>query len=416
MASTLPSSKVGSAFILDGGMTPLAEKIHFEASAIEVRVAQGLGGLIGLEKDWNALLATQAETTFAQSYAWQMACVRHLPGAVENVHFFSFFVDGRVVGIIPLQRVLHSIGGVQLWLWALPSHPHISLVDPLIAPGVKAALLVERLCETLNQPGSLAWHGLHLHKLADNSAFQRSLLAERPSLSLVEKMGQSMHFDCRDIDTAMRNCSTSFRRNLRRQRKKLEQHGQVSFSLARHGPELEAAFNDFIRLEASGWKGEEGKASAIRLHPYLMSFYTDLRDGFGWEDGCHIFLLKLDGVAIAAQFCLFAGSTLSIQKIAYDQTWHAEAPGSLLMRETLDYACADPAIHQLSLVTAPAWAKGRWNPACIDVWEINVFNGRPRGLLAGALRWGQRRFSQPWQKIRQQLTRIASPQAAKGEN
>lgn len=416
MESTLQSSKVGSAFILDDVVRPATEKIHLEASAIEVRVAQGVGGLMGLEKAWNALLASQPETTFAQSYAWQMACVRHLPGAVQNVHFFSFFVDGRVVGIIPLQRVQHSLGRIPLWLWSLPSHPHISLVDPLIAPGIKGALLIQRLCETLNQPGSLSWHGLHLPNLADSSAFQRSLLADRSRLTMVEKMGQSMHFDCRDIDTAMRNCSTSFRRNLRRQRKKLEQHGRVTFSLARSGPELEAAFADFIRLEASGWKGEEGKGSAIRLHPYLMSFYTELRDGFGWEDGCHIFLLKLDGVAIAAQFCLFAGNTLSMQKIAYDQTWQAEAPGNLLMRETLDYACADPAIHQLSLVTAPAWAKGRWNPECSDVWEINVFNGRPRGLLAGAVRWGKRRFGEPWEKIRHQLTRHTSPQAAQGEN
>ena len=416
MESTLQPGKVAPAFVLDSAPPSVAKKRSLEASAIDVRVTQGVAGLMGLERDWNTLLASQLETSFSQSFAWQMACVRHLPGAVQDVHFFSFYADGRVIGIFPLRRVLHSVGGISLWLWALPTHAHISLIDPLIAPDIDAAPLIHRLSEALNQRGSLPWHGLHLPNLPGNSALLRSLLAHRPAMSMIENMGQSMYFDCRDIETAMRNCSSAFRRNLRRQRKKLEQHGKVTLSLARRGPELEAAFIDFLRLEASGWKGEEGKGSAIRLHPYLMGFYTELRDGFGWEDGCHIFLLKLDGVAVAAQFCLLAGGTLSIQKIAYDQTWQAEAPGSLLMRETLDYACADPTIHRLSLVTAPNWAKGRWNPECIDVQEIHVFNRRPRSLLAAALRWGKHRFAEPWQKIRQQLTRTAPPQAPKGEN
>ena len=118
-----------------------------------------------------------------------------------------------------------------------------------------------------------------------------------------------------------------------------------------------------------------------------------MRDGFGWEDCCLIALLKLDGVAIAAQFCLLAGSTLSIQKIAYDEAWHAEAPGQQLMRDMLDYACANPAISRLSLLTAPVWARGRWNPETRDVWEAYFFNHRPRSLLACALRRNKGRLS-----------------------
>ena len=40
----------------------------------------------------------------------------------------------------------------------------------------------------------------------------------------------------------------------------------------------------------------------------------------------------------------------------------------------------------LSLVTAPAWAVGRWNPEIQDVWEAYVFRASLRGFGGLAMR------------------------------
>ena len=52
------------------------------------------------------------------------------------------------------------------------------------------------------------------------------------------------------------------RRELDRQLRRLCETGSVSFMSARTATEIEAAFNMFIALEASGWKGRRGTALA----------------------------------------------------------------------------------------------------------------------------------------------------------
>jgi hypothetical protein len=195
-----------------------------------------------------------------------------------------------------------------------------------------------------------------------------------------------MYFHCSDLATALGHCSGQFKRNLRRQGRLLARRGAVSLTFARASSELDAAFEDFLRLEASGWKGAAGRATAISLHPHLRGFYGELKTRFAAANACLIALLKVDGVAIAAQFCLFAGYTLSVQKIAYDEAWRAEAPGSQLLLKTIEYCCAEPGIHQLSLVTAPDWAVGRWNPEVQEVWEAYVFRASLRSLGSLAMR------------------------------
>lgn len=353
---------------------------------LEVRVGRGVSGLQALENDWNSLAEALPEPRFIHRFAWQMACLKHLVADPDSVYQFSFYAAGRVVAIFCLCRVRRTVGGVALWLWELPSHSHITLADPLLVSASLVPSLRRSLVEALDKHVGLPWHAMHFSGLPASSSLLAGLQGHGAGLAVLEPMGQSMSFDCRSTELALAGCSSSFRRNLRRQRKKLEAHGCVTLTLARQGAELEAAFDEFLRLEASGWKGRDGRNSAIRLHPGLAGFYGELSERFSRRGECLIALLRLDGIPIAAQFCLLSGRTLSLQKIAYDEARQSEAPGNQLLHEMLAYACAEPGLDRLSLVTAPAWARGRWNPESQDVWEVYLFNGRPGSWLAWALR------------------------------
>src|SRR5690606_29109705 len=57
-----------------------------------------------------------------------------------------------------------------------------------------------------------------------------------------------------------RMVSLKRRRELERQLRRLCEAGAVSFMSARSASELDAAFNMFLQLEASGWKGRRGTA------------------------------------------------------------------------------------------------------------------------------------------------------------
>ncbi len=374
------------------------------ASRIEVRVGKGCAALQVLESDWRMLTALLPNASFIHSFDWQWAWLAHLEPDPAAIHYVSMYDQGQPIAIFPLRRLRRSVGNIKLWMWELPTHPHLVLCDPLIAPQWPAYILIRRLVKLLNQQMTQPWDALHLPNMLGDSVAMRSQLAATLRWTHQEKMGQSMYFECGDLDTALADCSGSFKRNLRRQGKKLAQQGAVTMTMARTGSELDTAFAEFLRLEASGWKGDEGKSSAIALHPHLLGFYTELKVRFAATGTCLISLLKLDDVAIAAQFCLFAGDTLYIQKIAYDEAWHAEAPGSLLLYRLLEYACHDPRIKRLSLVAGPAWAVGRWNPQAQDIWEVHVFKPSLGGLCGFAMR----RFKQHvWVPVRSRYERRA---------
>ena len=51
-------------------------------------------------------------------------------------------------------------------------------------------------------------------------------------------------------------------KELRRQRHRLAEHGAVRFDVARSPQDVASALEAFLKLEASGWKGERGTALA----------------------------------------------------------------------------------------------------------------------------------------------------------
>ncbi|HEX6733200.1 MAG TPA: GNAT family N-acetyltransferase, partial [Azonexus sp.] len=352
----------GDGTLLYDELRPPARRSLPWSGRIEERIGRGIAELLFLEPHWRALAARAAPMRFVHAFEWQMAYLQHLAGDSRAIHYVSLFVHGQAIAIFPLRRVRRSVGGIRLWLWELPTHPHLNLSEPLLAPEWPGSELCRRVVGVLGRHTSQPWDALHLPNLLDDSPAVRSLRAAPALGTHLERTGLSMHFRCSDLATALANCSGPFKRNLRRQGRVLARRGAVSLSFVRSGPELEAAFADFLRLEASGWKGPAGRATAIRLHSHLFGFYSELKRRFAAANACLIALLKVDGIAIAAQFCLFAGPTLAVQKIAYDEAWRAEAPGSQLLLKLIEYCCSEPGIDTLSLVTAPEWAVGRWNP------------------------------------------------------
>lgn len=354
------------------------------APSLTVRSTCGVEGLMALQTHWNEIAAIRADLRFHHLHAWHLSYLRNLEQDAMSVHFFSFFRGQRPLAIVPLRRVRRSLNGIPLWLWELPFHPHMDLCDCLIADPADAATVLRLLLKTLRSRGGQPWDALHLPRLLDDTPVLAALRADPAARTCVIRNGQSMYFCCADMASAMRNNSGQFKRNLRRQHKKLERLGHVEVALVQDGNALEEAFSAFLRIEASGWKGEPGRGSAIVLRPQLVRFYRELMERFSADGRCQINLLKLDGTVIAAQFCLLVGGTLYLLKIAYDEAYRAEAPGNQLLHAVLEHCCRSPAIAHLSLVTGPPWTAKRWNPLAQDVWSAYLFNTSLRGMAAYA--------------------------------
>ena len=117
-------------------------------------------------------------------------------------------------------------------------------------------------------------------------------------------------------------------KDLRRRRRRLEEAGTLRVERASGGAALERALEDFLALEAAGWKGEAG--TALRSRPQTERFARALFRPDGGPVSVQADLLRLDGRTIAASLALVCGGTATLLKTAYDEASRAYAPGLVL--------------------------------------------------------------------------------------
>jgi hypothetical protein len=130
------------------------------------------------------------------------------------------------------------------------------------------------------------------------------------------------------------------RKELRRQRRRLEEIAPVTFSAATRGDDIAAALKDFCVLEASGWKGLAG--TAVVNDPAVKAFVQRAIADLAAEGRARIDRLFLNGRAIAAAITLESGESAWCWKIAYSEGVSRFSPGVQLVLDLTDSLLAKP--------------------------------------------------------------------------
>lgn len=133
--------------------------------------------------------------------------------------------------------------------------------------------------------------------------------------------------------------SSKRRRELARNRRRLEKLGPVTHEIHRFGPELEKAVAAFLEIEASGWKGKRG--TALACDPATKAFAIDAFTGTETNSICRADVLAVAGKPVAVGLTLFAGSTGFAVKCAYDENYRAYSAGLLLEVEVMQSFLSD---------------------------------------------------------------------------
>ena len=129
------------------------------------------------------------------------------------------------------------------------------------------------------------------------------------------------------------------RKEWRRQRRRLEDGGEVSFSWSADGAAVEA----FLALEGQGWKGSRG--TALASDAARAAFTRDMLTAFSRRGDARIARLDRGGRTIAAGVVLRAGSRAYYWKTAYDESLAAYSPGVQLTIEISRSLEADSGIE-----------------------------------------------------------------------
>ncbi len=242
-----------------------------------------------------------------------------------------------------VERPGFSIGAPIMRVWANPYGP---LGTPLLDQE-GAAETLDNLLETLGRgeldlPSVLVIPSARLEgplvQLLRAVAISRNLAVtetdhhERPMLQSTE-----------DGETYLvRSISAKHRRERRRQRRQLGETGELAYDVARLPDEIRHRMEEFLTLEAGGWKGR--RRTAMVVDRYRAAFAREAITNLAETDNVRIHSLNLDGRAIASTIVFLMGGTAYTWKTAYDEAYAHYSPGQLLMDDLTITHLDDPNI------------------------------------------------------------------------
>lgn len=261
--------------------------------------------------------------------------LRHLAGP-DDVRLLTVGAPGRLDLLLPVatrRRVRRAPVRASVG-WA---HTHHFLGTPLVAPtldqrGWRAAL------GALRESGD-AWFVLpqtdvDVVREVEAAAAGLGLATRR----LDEQRRPVTHRHEHD-DYAELRLSGRRRKELRRVRRRLDERlggglGLVDLAAGATPQALETALQEFLALEAAGWKGTDGGAIAGR--PAERVFFLEACRALAAQGRLEVLALRgREGRAAAMALVLRDGDTQFTFKIAYDEQHAACSPGLLLYLDQL---------------------------------------------------------------------------------
>jgi CelD/BcsL family acetyltransferase involved in cellulose biosynthesis len=353
-----------------------------EEEGLLFRAFQGSQGLECLAREWMVLAESMPDARFNHFPGWYRAHLASNRSDPASFWFLAAHRDQELVAVFPLQFQSHRVKILRPKFLGTINDDELQLSDFVFARTASNANLLYEMTQWLRTQRVLRWDMLRMLKISEDSSFAYSARARLPRAMVAMRYDGSAFFDTSgSYDQATQAVSSKFRSNLRRRTRLAENSGSLWFQSVRRRDELDEAFNIFLDIEASGWKGPAGTSSAIRCQPRVLAFYMALLHEFGTRDECVINLLWHGEQAIAGQLGLRIGRTLHILKVGYRDVHSVIAPGILLQERTIRHACEDPEIDTLSMVNEPYWAKS-FKPSTVGVWLYSAPNWNVQGLLA----------------------------------
>lgn len=213
-----------------------------------------------------------------------------------------------------------------------PVHGHAALGTPVV-DALRSLAVVDRLIAAIADapqlPKLLQIHALHLS--GPLGEVMRQVFLSRRIRGLLIDSRRRPRLDARVRPAPL---SRSRSKALRQKRRRLAEQGEVCCTHAVHPVAFGAVLEEFLALEASGWKGQGARRGrAILRHRALSEFFRDALTALSARGLADIAVLRSAGRPVAMQVTLTSGQTAFTWKTAYDEAFKTCGPGLLLLEE-----------------------------------------------------------------------------------
>ena len=321
------------------------------------------------QRQWDALAMRQAIPLPMMALSWVLAWLHNLATEQTNIRF-GIVIDGdRLVAAIPLVK--QRIWGRNSLTSPYDIHSSCSgmIVEHAYAESASDALLSSIAGQRHLRCGELVQRGVATDSPGLSSAVGWRRIANHRNVGSFLPVPD-------DYTNWLAGLSKNFRANLRKTERRWKEAGleNRSFVWCRGMDAAPSLLRAFLDLECAGWKGRA--ETAIAQDPALVGFYGELVERFerlGWLEW-HFLYFK--GTLIAAHLGIRMGRSLTLLKIAYDESYAQLSPGNTLFRSLVEKSVLDGDLDEINCLTDMQWHRN-WRMAQRSYSDVRYF---PKGV------------------------------------
>ena len=260
----------------------------------------------------------------------------------REIAALAAFANGRLAGLWGFAHSRAPQSPLPLSVLAAPPTPNAYLSAPIIDRD-----LLEPVCDAFltfiagdaDLPNIVALDAMGTDT-ATFAALERVLAARGGAMHIFSRTQRpklASNLDAKAyFEQAM---SASSRKKLRQHRRRLAEKGALASIVITEPQAVARAFEDFLALEASGWKGRQG--TALSSDAADAQYTRAMIAALAAQGDAEIHSLTLDGRPVSMQVLLRAGRTAFTWKTAYDEALHDFSPGTLLFEDYTAHLLAD---------------------------------------------------------------------------
>jgi CelD/BcsL family acetyltransferase involved in cellulose biosynthesis len=321
-----------------------------DAANLRAPSEAGLVPLTSIAMDqWRKLSDTACEPNAYYLPGWELAVNAFAPGRTDASALAAWSGD-RLIGLMPMISLWRAY---RIPLPALVSaHPY----GTLCAPPLDRAMAPDAATQLMQQARNAGAHALVLRDMSLDGAAMNALTDTLRRDGIEPRILKSSLRACldatRDADELLHDALGAKKlKELRRQRHRLAEHGEVCFKVARSPAEIAIAVETFLQLEASGWKGARG--TALLQNDGDASFIRQATAALAATRQCEIITLHAGDIPVAAGIVLRHQDRAFFFKIGVDEQFAKFSPGVQLTLDLTRHLCADPSIASADSTASP---------------------------------------------------------------
>jgi CelD/BcsL family acetyltransferase involved in cellulose biosynthesis len=323
-----------------------------------------------LREAWTSVLRQMESAAYYHHFEWYESYLETLEPDPLSSFFVVAYRNGHSVGVFPFRLLTRRIAGIPVRVLETPHSPVTLLSDFVFQTCSSNAGIVREVLEYLRHRPDLRWDVVQISNALEGSAALFSLTSDRPFRTVEDEEPGCHYVVCREFQLSPK---------LNNKRNRLARTGELEYLHIRDAQSITAAVDEFMNVEASGWKASEG--TAIRCRPREVMFYHTVATRFAAAGAAQISLLRVGGKCIAGFYMLRTGRTLYWLKHGFDEDFAKSSPGQLLFTELVADCLKRGDVDRINFITNNEWHH-IFSPRELSKRTALVFRANALGLAS----------------------------------